>query len=1015
MRSSKWPWFAALANLVIDLLLIVGLIALAATDLHAYRVRTRGIESGLAENMPPLSVPRLGVNVALERYRSERALRRALDEIRALGVGTVRQRFSWAELEPAPRVYRWEDWDRILPQVQARGLRIIAVLDTSPPWARPAWEAENIWAPPTSPEDYARFVEEFARRYGQYVSAYQIWDQPNIAPHWGRGEIDPGGYVALLRLASEAIRRANAGARIIAAGLAPNTESGGRNMSDLLFLHEIYRRGAGPYLYILGIKAYGFWSGPDDRRVDAEVLNFSRVILLREEMRRRGEGHKPIWAVEGGWCALPAGWTGHPSPQGSDRPFVQAERLARALERVQQEWPWMGLICPAHYQPLASPDDPIWGYALHDPDDKPTLLEARLRAHSGDGTTLYPGRTTEWLPLAQRDAGMGRLRLAFWGTDLALEVAKGPEAKPLRVTLMGLKRDLLLDLYADTPTMERISLGHWRTADVRHVWLGPDAASLEALRGVAVGYRPLDTRLWLGIAVACLVSLWLAREIWRTAGAIPWRRAWQRVRAPWARLPSGLGWLILLLPFGLLLLAPPGLRLVGFLAYGVVALCQPERALFIAVASIPFAPFRTILGPGIFAVTEVSVLVAVGARLWNALLGPAVARQPGAGMRPSSRSTTAKRWIALDGVVLLLVLLGFGTSFLAEYRRVAFREWRVVVLESALLYGLIRSTPCDGAHLRRMMDVFWFAGVSVAAIGLIAYWGFDVAIEAEGVRRAQAMYGSPNNLALYMERILPLGLAVAFWGHARWRRWSYALGSLAVAAALFFTYSRGSWFLAVPAAFMALILLRGARLRWLLLGLLLIALLTLLPLIGTERLRTLLDTERGTTFLRLSLWRAAIQMLRDHPWWGIGLDNFLYYYGDYIQPGAEIDRWLSHPHNLVLDFWLRLGIGGVVLLMALLGGFFRRAGRAYRSYYVEGDMRAMLLGLIAGMVALIAHGLVDSSYFVIELAHWFLFALGWAAQADLAWRHEGGAPGPARHGDRPLPSAKVGFLGDDRP
>ena len=80
-----------------------------------------------------------------------------------------------------------------------------------------------------------------------------------------------------------------------------------------------------------------------------------------------------------------------------------------------------------------------------------------------------------------------------------------------------------------------------------------------------------------------------------------------------------------------------------------------------------------------------------------------------------------------------------------------------------------------------------------------------------------------------------------------------------------------------------------------------------------ERFRSLLAPE-GTAVLRLRLWQSALEMVRDHPLWGIGLDQFLYLYPTYMHPDAWREPNLSHPHNLLLDFWLRLGLLGLVAL-----------------------------------------------------------------------------------------------------
>jgi O-antigen ligase len=825
------------------------------------------------------------VNVALERYTDEGALREALEMVSSTGLGTVRQRFSWAELESVPGEYRWELWDRVLPLVRDHGLQVIAVLDSPPAWARPEWEADNPWAPPTSAEDYARFVGAFAARYRGLVLAYQIWDEPNVAPHWGKGPIEPAGYVELLHLASAAIRGADEHALIVVGGLAPNVEPGGRNMSDVAFLREIYRRGAGAYFDVLGVKAYGFWTGPDDRRTDPQVLNFSRVVLLREEMVRRGDAGKPLWALEGGWCALPADWAGMPSPQGSDTPFIQGQRLDHAILRMEQEWPWMGLACLGELQPNAPPDSPIWGYALLGPDGELQLAWEQLRA---------------------------------------------------------------------------------RLNDVSALDLGPTLNAQDLLRG-------LQVRFWGSMLVGLWVLLWCGWAGWGAVRTLPWRRAWGWGQRHWLAAP---GWLqvgaIALFGVAAACAPSPWVRLASLGLYGLSALLRPDLGLLVAVFCIPLGPVHVRFGPGSFSLTEASLLVAVAARAWQSLMGTGVS----AAERP--RKLTLRALSVLDWAVFLLVLLGLGTSLIAEYRRVAFRELRVVVCESALLYGLVRTGRRERQGLLRLMDVLWLSGVCVALYGLARYPSAGGVIEAEGVRRARAFYGSPNNLALYLERILPLGLAVAAWGKGRLRRWAYGLGALGVGLALLLTFSRGAWFLGIPAMLASLAWMRGGRARWIILGALVLGLALLVPLAGTERLRSLLSPSGGTTFLRFSLWQAAWDMVRDHPWLGVGLDNFLYYYDDYIRPGAEVDRWLSHPHNVALDFWLRLGIGGVLLVATMLGGFVRWALRAYRRL-PEGDLRAMTMGLAAGMAACVAHGMIDSFFFVVELAFWFMFALAWVS------------------------------------
>jgi putative inorganic carbon (HCO3(-)) transporter len=251
-------------------------------------------------------------------------------------------------------------------------------------------------------------------------------------------------------------------------------------------------------------------------------------------------------------------------------------------------------------------------------------------------------------------------------------------------------------------------------------------------------------------------------------------------------------------------------------------------------------------------------------------------------------------------------------------------------------------------------------------------------ISAEGVWRVRGLYGSPNNLALYLERAWPVLLAMVWQGTGsarpdRLRRIAYGLAALPVLAALILTQSKGALLIGLPSAAVALVALQVSRRRaWAVAVALAVIALILLPLALSGRLQGIADLDQGTGSVRLKLWRSALAMVADHPLTGVGLDNFLYTYRTrYVLPSAWQEPDLSHPHNLILDTWTRLGIGGLAVMAWLLVAYFRGAWLQFRP--ATGQRRALLLGLMAAMVALVAHGMVDHAVFVVDLA--FVFAL----------------------------------------
>ena len=165
---------------------------------------------------------------------------------------------------------------------------------------------------------------------------------------------------------------------------------------------------------------------------------------------------------------------------------------------------------------------------------------------------------------------------------------------------------------------------------------------------------------------------------------------------------------------------------------------------------------------------------------------------------------------------------------------------------------------------------------------------------------------------------------------------------------------------------------RDRRALWVELAAVVLVGLLVVPFAFTERFQSILNLRAGTAFFRLKLWRSALAMIGDHPLTGVGMDNFLYYYRSrYVLPSAWGELDLSHPHNLILDAWTRLGIGGVIVMAWLCFTFSRSVWRQLHA--ATGDRRALLLGLLAAMVAVLAHGLVDHAVFLVDLS--FVFAL----------------------------------------
>ena len=1046
MRPSPW--------LTLFYLLLAGLALLGIGAFRAQReYQTRGIPAGFV-NPIPQGGAQLGLNVALSRYDDD-ALAANLAAIAATGVTAVKQSFYFPSATP----YDWAASDRLVNAVAQQGLRLIPLLDGDP---------GRAYAPPNNPDQFAQWAGQFAARYAPQLSSYIIWDEPNLASHWGNQDPNPAEYAALLTAAAQAIRQADPEAIIVAAPLAPTTETGPRNIADPLYLAQLYAAGAASAFDVVAAKPYGFDTGPDDRRVSQDTLNFSRAILLREVMLEHGGEDQAIWAGNWGWNSLPAGWPGQPSLWGQTDEQTQASHTLAAWERARREWPWMGYLFLENWEPDAPPDDPRWGFsiagrataqAIQDTiTSQPNLAFPGYHlAQAGAPGQVYTG-TWRFSPEFGADISQtgDRASLHFWGTDVALRVRRADYRARLYITIDGQPANALPNDQQGTAlvlTSPDRAANYLSTELVaRNLPPGEHLLTLEAwrgwdqwaLNGFQVAYQPPAGAYHLSLAALALVGLAALLMAWHTARQVDWGALGRAVARQTDRLGDGMQLAITALAAAIVTLAgwltwgaqADGLyRRLGdtgqlALTAGAAALFYVTPAFFVYVAAllllfvliyarpvwglaiIAFSiPFYVLPKPMLgyrFSPVEVFVLVTLAACGLHWLRQAAqVIHEDGPGRVRATWSEQRKRlWQQtgkVDLAVLVLVVVATLSLPFSARQDVAANEWRVLIVEPALFYLLLRANRLRRQEVWTLLDAFVAGGLLVALYGLWEYarWqlglGDNVITVAGGLARLLSVYGSPNNVALYLGRVFPFLAAMLLLGQATpRRRLAYGLALLPVGLALLLTFSKGAFFLGLPVALLILLVIwrraAGGRLWPWLVALALVAAVALVVAISVPAVAGRLNVRGDTSFLRVNLWRSSLEMVREHPITGVGLDNFLYAYrGRYILDAAWQEPDLSHPHNIVLDFATRLGLLGLLAGLWLFSGWALQLRQAARRWLPKHPGRAsspwppVIAGLLAAFGQGLAHGLVDHSFFLVDLACAFFLMLAitvWLAESE---------------------------------
>ncbi|WP_376795171.1 O-antigen ligase family protein [Thermogemmatispora sp.] len=366
------------------------------------------------------------------------------------------------------------------------------------------------------------------------------------------------------------------------------------------------------------------------------------------------------------------------------------------------------------------------------------------------------------------------------------------------------------------------------------------------------------------------------------------------------------------------------------------------------------------------------------------------------------------------GPLLWPILFFLGASafsiVIAYNRTVALRAFREEVLDPLLYLLLALYCLRTRQDLVRLLLALFAAGLLIALLGLGQYADFlSHGASLSDVPRINTVYGSANSVGLLFDYTLPVGLALILMPRtamgsflASWRCRLLALAlCLPLIVVLYLTRSGGAW-AACLGAVVFLIACTIADRQLLLIcgvGFVLLAGLGLLFFhnnIGTYLMERHANAQGiGTLTKRLYLWESALHMIKDSPVTGYGLDNWLchyslnsvchttnlYHYWITTDPqthrptGLRYEPDLSHPHNIVLQIWVSVGLVGLLAFLMVLMLFFWLLFRILRHLYRQAEADPWLvwgaLSVGGAMVAALIQGMVDSSVLEQDLAFCF--------------------------------------------
>ena len=267
-------------------------------------------------------------------------------------------------------------------------------------------------------------------------------------------------------------------------------------------------------------------------------------------------------------------------------------------------------------------------------------------------------------------------------------------------------------------------------------------------------------------------------------------------------------------------------------------------------------------------------------------------------------------------------------------------------------------------------------------------FGYD---DAFMYHRMLGPYENPIDFSTYLIVLIPalLGLSMGCRGVRRAALWLLLLGLLACLARL---ESLGAWI----GLWVGLLLIVGIdrNMRWGGLSAMVASLVGgwfFLQRTGhMQKLFSLSSIGRTDRWL---MWQAAINMIRDRPLLGHGVNTFMANYMAYWVGGEPVPRY---AHNCFLQITAETGVLGFVTFVWVLGAMIWLWWRVLRSVGSQRDSRMLLLGLSGGLVAFLVQSSMDTNFYSLRQATLFWTLSGLATGLALTMRssREPSVPSP---------------------
>ena len=342
------------------------------------------------------------------------------------------------------------------------------------------------------------------------------------------------------------------------------------------------------------------------------------------------------------------------------------------------------------------------------------------------------------------------------------------------------------------------------------------------------------------------------------------------------------------------------------------------------------------------------------------------------------KDTFLNRPIAL--FLLVCILSAAGSAFWGQ----SLHNLLTKTLEWFIVYFLTVEVFQRKKHIYIAISVFAFTAFSTVIDSLVQFYITNKDIfnghVIEPGSRATAGFKTPNGLGGYLTIFIPGLLAWILLGKQKLRYLPIMIPILLLSVwSLMTTLSRGAWMGVFLGALLLLllILLPGRKVEFyfslgiigIILGLFFVFFLILINGPGQEFL-----SRYHSIHMRTGIWKDSLNMIRDKPIFGHGINTFMMVFQAYRQ-NPNMDP--TYAHNCYIQMASEVGLTGLFAFFWIMAQAFHQPLRKIKLGLAQDqNMTALTAGLLCGIFAFLIHSLFDTNFYSLQLSVYLWVMVG---------------------------------------